>query len=80
MSDYIVKLSGGCRHDGRTVDGEYSGGKTIAAARKEAAEFAGYTSGGQIHIVRPIRGGDSIRYVETIRDALPGHMNTHAGY
>jgi hypothetical protein len=37
QTSYIIKVSAFV--DGRRVDGEYEGGKSLADARKEAAEF-----------------------------------------
>lgn len=65
LRTYIVKLSG-CRYDGRSVDGEYDGGRTIDAARAEAATFRGYCPTGTITIYQPTRDG-GLSYVEEVR-------------
>lgn len=40
---YIIKVS--AYVDGRRVDGEYTGGMTLAAARKEAKDFVELVKG-----------------------------------
>ena len=68
MAKLIVKLTG-CRLDGRSVDGEYDGGDTLATARKEAASFAEHVPAGRIAIVRPSKDGERLSLVEVFRDA-----------
>lgn len=64
--NYMIKLTG-CRVEGRSVDGEYEGGATIADARKEAEFFVEHCPTGRISIVRPIMQGDALSHVETVR-------------
>lgn len=66
---YIVKLSGGCRCDGKIVDGEYGvdANANIDDAMGEAKWFADRTLGGSIRVVTPINDGVSVRTVEVVR-------------
>lgn len=66
---YLVRLSSHVRRKegGPTVDGEYDGGDSLTSARKEARQFASYTTGGHIYIYKLKRGSDRVTYVETIR-------------
>lgn len=72
-TNYIVKISGGCRAvDGRvSVDGEYPadypGLDGVSAARAEADWFAERTTGGSIRIVKPCMDGNAVQTVEVVR-------------
>lgn len=63
---YIIKLSG-CRSDGRSVDGEYDGKKTLAEARDEAKWFDERTTGGRITIAKPTDDCLHLQVVEMVR-------------
>ena len=63
---YIIKLTG-CRSEGRDVSGEYDGGKTIAEAREEAADFDKRTIGGRITINRARVYSGTLIHVQDVR-------------
>jgi hypothetical protein len=74
--NFIVKLTGISDRDGK---GEYPGGSTLTAARREAAHFAKHRPAARVSIVMPVPGDEErLELVEVYSEGTPGAMPSAA--